>query len=158
MLFIIHICNFLRLLTVDPAAYNIPTIAKLIKLQDNYIPAVGSAEQVTAAEEAEEAEFLDAIFATSVMQRAEKFLVDKKLITGDVRAALYQIWFGLYSRSGSTLGSSGFEHSFVGELKSGVSGFHSWVYFAMEEAKGNANYNGYIETLDYGTVRTSAYK
>lgn len=57
----------------------------------------------------------------------------------------------MYSRAGSTLGSSGFEHVFVGELKSGaVSGFHNWVYFYHEELEGDLNYMGWSKTVDLG--------
>ena len=68
-----------------------------------------------------------------------------------MRANIEEIWFTFYSRSGATLGSSGFEHSFVGELDEGdVSGFHNWVSFLREEEAGNVNYMGYVEYTDLG--------
>ena len=48
---------------------------------------------------------------------------------------------------------SGFEHVFMGEIKNGkVSGFHGWVHWYLEEQAGNANYLGYITTVDFGKV------
>jgi len=60
---------------------------------------------------------------------------------------------GLYNRGGGTKGSSGLEHVFGGEIaKKGVSGFHSWIKFQMEEEKGSMNYLGYITNINLGKV------
>lgn len=135
------------LLTVDPQAYTRNTIALLVKLHDNYIADTGKAEVVTPEEVAEENAFLDAVFATPLFQKTKAFLIQKGFLTeSNFRETFHQIWFGLYSRG--AVGSSGFEHVFLGELKSGVSGFHNWVFFSKEEAAGRLNYNGW---LDYGT-------
>lgn len=154
--------NFLyckRLLTVQAEAYTKPTISKLLPLHNNYVPTVGNLEDVTTQETQEETAFLDAIMPTSVMRKAEKFLVDKGYITTRTRLsngnyrnndrafreAIHQIWFGLYSRENGTLGSSGFEHVFLGEIKQGkVQGFHNWVFFSKEEQNNNLNYKGKI--------------
>jgi poly(U)-specific endoribonuclease len=155
------------LLTVQAAAYQKPTISKLIALEDNYFPAASKAEVVTTQESLEEAAFLDAIFATPVMKRAEEFLVDKGYIVtrkygrdGKVtvnrnafREAFQEIWFGLYTREKNVLGSSGFEHVFVGETKNGeVSGFHNWVQFSKQETANSVNYNGQFRVLRLGPV------
>lgn len=123
---------------------------------------VGNAEVVTSQETQEETAFLDAILPTSVMRKAEKFLIDKGLIStrkrlanGSYRTnnrafrdAIHQIWFGLYSRENRTLGSSGFEHVFLGEIKQEkVQGFHNWVFFSKEEQNNNLNYKGKIGPL-----------
>ena len=64
---------------------------------------------------------------------------------------LKEIWFTPYTRYRSVLGSSGFEHVFVGEVKDGkVSGFHNWVSFYKEEQEGDLNYLGYTKTVDIG--------
>lgn len=114
---------------------------------------------MTNDEVREETEFLDAIMTTPAMKKAEKFLLDKRLIVSGrrsgggqnnaaVRDAVQQIWFGLYSRENRTLGSSGFEHVFLGEVKNGqVSGFHNWVFFSKEEVNSKLNYRGRIGTV-----------
>ena len=57
-----------------------------------------------------------------------RFLKAKRLITGataELGAKLRELWFTLYSRGGRVLGSSGFEHVFMGEKKAGrVQGLH----------------------------------
>lgn len=61
------------------------------------------------------------------------------------RSTLWDMWFEPYERSSSNeLGSSGFEHIYIGEIKGGVSGFHSWFHFAYEESRGNADYYGHL--------------
>ncbi|CAL8111365.1 unnamed protein product [Orchesella dallaii] len=149
----------LPLLTVQSTAYSKPTIEKLLPLHNNYVARVSDAEVVTTQETQEETAFLDAIMPTSVMKKAEKFLVDKGFITTRrrlsngsyrnnnraFRDAIHQIWFGLYSRENNTLGSSGFEHVFLGEIKNEkVQGFHNWVFFSKEEQNNNLNYKGKI--------------
>ncbi|XP_037778838.1 poly(U)-specific endoribonuclease-like isoform X1 [Penaeus monodon] len=137
--------------SVPESALTGPTVSLLRQLQDNYVPSVTVAEDEDAAEVAEQEAFLDAVMATQVMQRAEAFLLEKNLLSGSLRAKLKEIWFMMYTRSGSTLGSSGFEHVFVGELKNGaVSGFHNWVSFYQEELAGNLNYMGWSKTVDLG--------
>ncbi|KAK7078744.1 hypothetical protein SK128_001848 [Halocaridina rubra] len=135
---------------VPASALSGPTISALIALQNNYVPEVSVAEVEDASEVAEIEAFLDAIMATEVMQLAESFLVDNSVFTGNLRDRIREMWFDFYSRSGGTLGSSGFEHVLVGELKGGVSGFHNWVYFYHEEKNGNLNYEGYNKVVDLG--------
>lgn len=45
----------------------------------------------------------------------------------------------------TSLDSSGFEHVFVGETKSGteIVGFHNWIQFYLQEKNGNLDYKGY---------------
>jgi len=77
-------------------------------------------------------------------------LISTEILTGTLRENIEEIWFTLYMR-GSELGSSGFEHSFIGEIDGGdVGGFHSWVSYVREESLGNANYKGWIEYVDFG--------
>ena len=48
---------------------------------------------------------------------------------------------------------SGFEHVFIGEIKSGeVSGFHDWVNFYQQEKTNAINYLGYIEKATFNEV------
>lgn len=69
------------------------------------------------------------------------------------RDLLKTIWFSLYSRGNGRIGSSGFEHVFLSEIKNGtISGLHNALYFNEEEKKGNVNYKGYLKTIDFGNV------
>lgn len=45
----------------------------------------------------------------------------------------------------TSLDSSGFEHVFVGETKSGteIIGFHNWVQFYLQEKNQHLDYKGY---------------
>jgi poly(U)-specific endoribonuclease len=130
-----------------------PTIKTLIPLFDNYEADTAVPEVVTSAEWAENDAFLDAITATKVMQTAHQFLVKKGLANSNLatfKKYLRTVWFGMYSRSSGNAGSSAIEHVFVGELKDGISGLHSWIRYYLEEQKGNANYLGYINRVDLG--------
>ena len=112
------------------SVYHKPTYAKLIALQDNYVPESNVAESVTPQELAEESNFLDAVLNTAVMKKAEEFLLNKRFIIsrkagkgGQVEVnkkafkdALQSLWFSLYSRGNRTLSSSGFEHVFAGNI------------------------------------------
>jgi len=146
---------YFRLLTVESSAYNKPTIAKLLVLHDNYEAAVGVSEDNTSEEKQEVDDFLDAILSTPIMERTAQFLADQEFIPlVNFRETFHRIWFGLYSRANGALGSSGFEHIFLGELKNGVSGFHHWAYFAREELSQDLNYKGYIAQHSLGSVST----
>lgn len=53
----------------------------------------------------------------------------------DQARLLKTLWFKIFSRGGGKLGSCGFEHVFLQELKDGISGMHNWVYFHDEQKK-----------------------
>ena len=64
------------------------------------------------------------------------------------------IWFGLYSRGQGKIGSSGFEHIFLSEVKNGtVIGLHNFIYLAEAEKSGDLNYKGWTKKIDLGNVR-----
>ncbi|CAH0551335.1 unnamed protein product [Brassicogethes aeneus] len=144
----------LPLLTINSKAYNIPSIAKLIPLYNNYILKANVNEVYTAQEKNEETDLLDVILQTPVMQYTRNFLIKKGILGKDpkeFKTLLKQIWFNMYSRGDGKIGSSGFEHIFLGELKkSKVSGLHNWLYFNEEESMNRANYLGYMKILDLG--------
>ncbi|XP_075973577.1 uncharacterized protein LOC142974889 [Anticarsia gemmatalis] len=144
----------LPLLTVSPEAWNIPTIQKFVPLLDNYERDVTVNEHVTPQERIEENAFMDAIMSTTVMRHLMTFLKNKGYVTPDPkqqRDFVKQMWFNLYSRGKGKIGSSGFEHTFVSELKNGgVSGLHNWVYFSREEAANRANYLGWMKHVELG--------
>lgn len=61
----------------------------------------------------------------------------------------------MYSRGHGKVGSSGFEHVFLAELKKDkneVSGLHNWLYFHEAEQKKLVNYLGYMKKIDLGDV------
>lgn len=141
------------LLTISPDAWNIPTVQKLIPLLDNYERDSLVNEHVTPQERIEENNFMDAIMSTTVMRHLMTFLKNKGFVSPDPkqqRDFVKQLWFTLYSRGKGKLGSSGFEHIFVSELKNGgVSGLHNWVYFSREEAANRINYLGWLKYVEF---------
>ena len=51
------------------------------------------------------------------------------------------------------MGSSAFEHIFLGEIKrEEISGLHNWLFFANEEEKKRLNYLGWMRVVDFGGV------
>lgn len=69
------------------------------------------------------------------------------------RELLKTIWFRLYSRGQGKIGSSGFEHIFLTELKNDqISGLHNWIYLHEEEKAGRLDYKGYIKKAELGNV------
>ncbi|XP_010752289.2 uridylate-specific endoribonuclease C [Larimichthys crocea] len=128
---------------------NATTISRFIRLLDNYERSTGVAEQVTTEELAEMNLFLDAVLQTEVMKRAHKYLVSKGKSSSNLihfKNQLRLIWFHLYHRlRNAGLDSSGFEHVFVGETKSGaeIVGFHNWIQFYLQEKNRHLDYKGY---------------
>ncbi|KAA0192334.1 hypothetical protein HAZT_HAZT001445, partial [Hyalella azteca] len=126
-------------------AFKPETIRRFEALTDNYFLEVTEEEDAVLEEQAEVTAFLDAVVNTSVMEALERFLVDRDLINGTLRSNLERIWFTVYSRYGTVLGTSGFEHVFIGELDAGtVGGFHNWIVFYREEQNGRVDYQGNI--------------
>lgn len=85
------------------------------------------------------------------------FLTQKGIVTADPqthRELLKTIWFNLYSRGMGKIGSSGFEHVFLSEVKNGtVMGLHNWIYLFEIENAGDLNYKGWTKKIDLGNVR-----
>ncbi|KAH8289326.1 hypothetical protein KR054_003859, partial [Drosophila jambulina] len=143
------------LLHVDSKALESPTIAKMRLLFNNYEHDTLVNEHVTPNERKEENDFLDAVMATPVMRQAMLFLQQKGLLSPDPkthRDLVKELWFTQYSRGQGKIGSSGFEHVFVHEVKDGtIIGFHNWVYIGDEEQGGRFDYKGYMKEQDIGT-------
>ncbi|KAI6210803.1 Endoribonuclease [Aphelenchoides besseyi] len=71
---------------------------------------------------------------------------------------LFVLWYGTYSRCSGPLGSSGFEHVYVGEVRRDeVDGQHNWVRYYLLEKAGNISYYGYYEH-DQDFIGTFKYK
>ncbi|XP_013102425.2 endoribonuclease CG2145 [Stomoxys calcitrans] len=128
------------------------TIVLMRRLFDNYELDTHTVEHVTAEEEQEEDEFLKAILATPVMQRTMKFLEFKGVATNNKDSQLHllkDMWFSQYSRGQGRIGSSGFEHVFLAEIREGnILGLHNWIYFHEQEKLGHLDYKGHIEKLN----------
>lgn len=142
------------LFEVEPRAFDSPTVAKMRALFDNYEEDTLANEHVTVNERREENEFVDAVMGTQVMRQAMLFLQNKGIVSPDPkthRDLVKELWFTQYSRGQGRIGSSGFEHVFVHEVKNGtLIGLHNWVYFADEEKAGRLDYKGYLHQLDLG--------
>jgi len=140
--------------SVDTSIFRRPIYRKLRAVYDNYNEDTGVPEDRTRAERQEEDAFLDEVLATSTMKSALNFLKSKKLFKksdAEFRKLLGELWFALYSRGNRILGSSGFEHVFLGEKKLGkVQGFHNWVYFYHLENLKKVNYLGHWEAKKLG--------
>ncbi|KAM0910110.1 hypothetical protein ACQ4PT_014372 [Festuca glaucescens] len=130
-----------------------PTYSRFCALLDNYNPHQGYKEVVTQQEKHEEVAFIEEIARTAPIKYLHQYLVMKGVASqdyDDFKTMLSSLWFNLYGRCGNSSCSSAFEHVFVGEIKgerqgeNEVSGFHNWIQFYLEEAKGNVDYKGYI--------------
>ncbi|XP_070556989.1 uridylate-specific endoribonuclease B-like [Ptychodera flava] len=137
---------------VKESVFKRETYKNFVALLDNYEQETGLQEEVTEEEFRENCRFIDSIMKTKVMKEAHKFLVSKGASPRDEQAfkrQLYDIWFKLYRRTKGVRNSdsSGFEHVFVGETRSGtddVMGFHNWIQFYLQEKHGNIDYKGWI--------------
>ncbi|XP_059657691.1 uncharacterized protein LOC132304147 isoform X1 [Cornus florida] len=127
------------------------TYSRFCSLLDNYNPHEGHKEVVTSQERQEQAAFIEEISRTAPIKYLHKYLSSKGIVSGDsqdFKRFMTGLWFDLYGRGGTYGCSSAFEHVFVGEIKQRgeqeVSGFHNWLQFYLEEAKGRVDYQGYI--------------
>ncbi|XP_010677201.2 uncharacterized protein LOC104892879 [Beta vulgaris subsp. vulgaris] len=134
-----------------------PTFSRFCALLDNYNPYEGCKEKVTDEERREQAAFIEEISRTAPIKYLYKYLSSRGIFTEnyqEFKRMLTDLWFTLYGRGGTSGSSSSFEHVFVGEIKQRgeqeVSGFHNWLQFYLEEAKGSADYQGYILPRRHG--------
>jgi len=107
---------------MDQSLLRKPIYSKLLALYDNYDVDTSRREAVSQSELREEDDFLDEVLKTDVMRETMRFLAAKKLFTkssSEFKKLLKEFWFTLYSRGNRILGSSGFEHVFLGEKKLG---------------------------------------
>lgn len=125
----------------------------LISLLNNYAAMASRREdqERNAGEKREIDNFLNLVLRSPTMRNAFNFLRSKGVITTSSTTAwktkLYNIWFKLYSRERGVLGSSGFEHAFLGEIDGGeVKGVHNWIWVYLKEKAGWVDYQGYLAT------------
>ncbi|XP_038996257.1 poly(U)-specific endoribonuclease-B-like isoform X2 [Hibiscus syriacus] len=128
-----------------------PTFSRFCALLDNYNPNAGCKEVVTTEEKQEQSAFIEEISRTAPIKYLHRYLSLKGIVSEnyqDFKRMLTKLWFDLYGRGGTSGSSSAFEHVFVGEIKQRgeeeVTGFHNWLQFYLEEAKGRVDYQGYI--------------
>ncbi|CAN6878531.1 unnamed protein product [Brassica oleracea var. botrytis] len=147
---------------VSDEVFRKPTFARFCSLLDNYNPHEGYKEVVTQEERQEQAAFIEEISRTAIIKYLHKYLVLKDVAPGsyqEFKRMLTSLWFDLYGRGGTSGSSSAFEHVFVGEIKQcggvQVSGFHNWLQFYLEEAKGSVDYQGYIFPRRRGEIPDS---
>ncbi|GER35435.1 poly(U)-specific endoribonuclease [Striga asiatica] len=138
-----------------------PTYSRFCCLLDNYNPHQGYKEVVTSEERQEEEAFIEEISRTLPIKYLYKYLLAKGIVSGnyqEFKNKMLSLWFDLCGRGGTSSCSSAFEHVFVGEIKRGeqeVSGFHNWIQFYLEEAKGRVDYQGYIFPRRRGQIPDS---
>ncbi|KAB1228241.1 Poly(U)-specific endoribonuclease-B [Morella rubra] len=147
---------------VNEDVFRRPTFARFCSLLDNYNPDEGCREVVTSEERQEQAAFIEEISKTAPIKYLHKYLSSKGIISENYqyfKRTMTSLWFDLYHRGGTSGSSSSFEHVFVGEIKQRgekeVSGFHNWLQFYLEEAKGRVNYQGYIFPRRRGQIPDS---
>ncbi|BES91389.1 Endoribonuclease XendoU [Nesidiocoris tenuis] len=150
------------LLTIDPKVSNIPTVAMLAQLYDNYLPDAFMNEDVTPAEVKEEEEFMKAVLNTTAMSLTKSLLSSKGMAPKSQEQFsnfLKKIWFTIYPRYSGKRGSSAFEHIFLGEFKKGqVSGLHNWLFFSHEESSRRLNYYGWTKKIEFPKKRGGIIK
>ncbi|XP_062853094.1 uridylate-specific endoribonuclease A [Trichomycterus rosablanca] len=128
----------------EASLFSKPTFAAFIALLDNYQSKTGVSEHFSSEEVMEQENFIKECMKNTELGRKLYEFFHTKGFYSSWEEFLYDLkmmWFGLYSRSNGTMDSSGFEHIFAGEIKSGkVSGFHNWVRFYLLEKEGLLNY------------------
>ncbi|XP_072169941.1 uncharacterized protein [Diadema setosum] len=144
--------------SLNESALTSRTFTTFIALLDNYIATTRQEEIYTLEELAEIEDFLDAVFDSDVMNMTTQFLIDKGWHDDEAgfRDFVKEVWFGNYSRKESDpfFDSSGFEHVFVGETRSDVTGFHNWLQFYFQEKAGALNYYGYVGEVEPDQIAT----
>ncbi len=133
------------------------TYAALIELFDNYLVNYRDPEDFTQQENDEITKFIDLLLDTQPMKIAYDYITNglrKPISKDEFRKEISKVWFEPFTNYFGTdvvNYCSGFEHIFVGEgkynLRGGpgwgeVSGYHNWVKFYLDEAKGRVNFLG----------------
>ncbi|KAG9155662.1 hypothetical protein Leryth_003939 [Lithospermum erythrorhizon] len=145
---------------VSEDVFRKPTFSRFCSLLDNYNPDQGVKEVVTPQERQEQEAFMEEISRTAPIKYLHKYLAAKGIVSesyNEFKRMMTSLWFDLLGRGGTSGCSSAFEHVFVGEIKKQgeVSGFHNWLQFYLEEAKGRVDYQGYIFPRRRGEIPDS---
>ncbi|MFN6513953.1 MAG: lamin tail domain-containing protein [Nostoc sp. CreGUA01] len=133
------------------------TYAALIELFDNYLVNYRDPEEFTEQENEEINKFIDLLLNTEPMKIAYDYITNglrKPISKDEFRKDITQVWFEPFTNyfgNDIVYYCSGFEHVFVGEGKFNprggpswgeISGYHNWVKFYLDEAKGRVNFLG----------------
>ena len=131
-----------------------------IRLLDNFAVNFRDPETISPAERDEIETFLDLVIDSRPMQITFEHVsaeLVRDMTRDRFRQELFRMWFEVYTnffRGKSTHFCTGFEHVFVGEgkykkganaasEKGEISGYHSWVKFALDELNNRVDYLGY---------------
>ncbi|XP_026319985.1 poly(U)-specific endoribonuclease homolog isoform X2 [Hyposmocoma kahamanoa] len=143
-----------NLLYVPAQIWNAPTIKPFVDIFHNYHKNIIVPEFFTENEESEQMTYINTILTTGPIRSLMAYLVDKGLNHlseyKEQGGLLKKIWFTKYARhwTGFCKCSSPFENIFLAEFNGDeVLGLRSWLFFAMREQYGKANYLGYIDML-----------
>jgi poly(U)-specific endoribonuclease len=155
--------------SVNEALFERPVYKELMKVYTNNLfhAPVCIDETMTAFKTAILNGVLDVFANTTVFQKAYAYLVGQGKADADwdtFRPTLFTLWYGTYSRcrEEGSVGSSGFEHVYMGEDKplhgkeKEVDGQHNWMRFYLLEKAGSINYHGYM-THDKDLIGTFQY-
>lgn len=124
---------------------------KFQALLDNYEADENLHEKPSVAKQREEDAFIDTITKTNggPMQTVFEYLKNDGKVSmtciDQFKPILKEMWFEKYAKRGQGLKSSGFEHTFVGELGYSrgtkvTKGFHNWFQFLAERTSGRLTY------------------
>ncbi|XP_031568545.1 poly(U)-specific endoribonuclease-B-like isoform X1 [Actinia tenebrosa] len=138
-------------LRVNEQKLKSPTFVAFKALLDNYVRKTGITESSSSQEKSEISRFLTVIMGTKPIKALHKYLVlRRKAPTSEssFKHTLKVMWFYFYRRK-AYRDSSGFEHVFLGEIKTKkratkTSGFHNWLQFYLEEKQNSVNYYGFF--------------
>ncbi len=134
------------------------TYQTLVKLLDNYEYAKDEKEDALGAnppEDTERVEFVAAVVASEVGQRAFKyFQTQGGLSEAEFSQLLTRLWFepfNNYYGGNEVRDCTGFEHVFIGEEGSGAGfgGYHYWYTFFLQEKAQQVDFLGH----NYGNTR-----
>ncbi|KAK5968711.1 G protein-coupled receptor [Trichostrongylus colubriformis] len=136
---------------VNESLFQRPVYATLIDVfnKNLFTPEVCTAEQaMTGFRKATLQQVFDTWTATDVFNLAFQYLQKKKYShatdMATLKAFLWNLWFGTYSRCNGAIGSSGWEHVFVGEWKgTTIDGQHDWTRYYLLQKADHINYHGY---------------
>ncbi|KAI6226416.1 Endoribonuclease [Aphelenchoides fujianensis] len=117
----------------SPKALLKPSFSKLLALRPYFKPRAGVMELQSPEKDNKINEFLATVWNSRPFQLVLAYLTKKQhpwtVDEKTFKEAIRHIWFGVYSRADRKLGSSGFEHVFLGEIvekKMEVGGMHNW--------------------------------